>query len=485
MKDKLRSLEWGRPAILPPMRPGVLVGAAFIASTFMVVVGQSSGRINTPLAVLLLVAPIAAIAAVARPAWLVILLAALPTGLLASIPTRGMVLLLVAALSALLLTRGRLSLGWSSGMLPLLLLVVAAHLFTADVAADTALTARGFLNLFTYMVLLGLVTYNVTLIGDLDVRDLINALLVGAVIVVALERIGTSFLSRVSEEGSVVPLGRNVAYVAVMGLGLSFARFLLPDPGERVRHRAFYGLLAAGFALVVMLAFVRAAWLSGLIVVFLVAMWSGKRRYWMILAVAAVIVTTIPVVTERVLPGYEFGIERAIASRDFATGRVALWQALWPQVTAGLPTGHGYGFTFTLSPDRLFGFETFVVQGERGSFVYPHNDFIFWTLEFGLLGLAALVTFWTQLAVAIRWIAKKGSRSDRSSVHALSGIFVTAFIVQLVDNSFAIRAVGIWLFMAAGSVSGLVAAGKQARSLAARVDDVTVRSEGGGETVSQ
>ena len=203
MMDRLRSPEWGRIALLPRIRPGMLSGATLMASTLLVVVGQSSGRINTPLAVLLLVAPIAGIAAVVRPAWLVIMLAAAPTSLLAVIPTRAMVLLLVAALSALLLTKGRLSLGWSSGMLPLLLLVIAAHFFTADVAADAALTARGFLNLFTYMVLLGLLTYNVTLIGDLDAGDLINALLVGAVIVVALERIGTSFLSRVAEEGAL------------------------------------------------------------------------------------------------------------------------------------------------------------------------------------------------------------------------------------------------------------------------------------------
>ena len=47
--------------------------------------------------------------------------------------------------------------------------------------------------------------------------------------------------------------------------------------------------------------------------------------------------------------------------------------------------------------------------------MYPHNDFIFWTLELGLLGLGALVTFWAQVALAIRWIVKKGSQSERTT----------------------------------------------------------------------
>ena len=63
---------------------------------------------------------------------------------------------------------------------------------------------------------------------------------------------------------------------------------------------------------------------------------------------------------------------------------------------------------------------------------------------------------------------KEGFPIRTNHAYRLSGIFVAAFVVQLVDNSFAIRAVGVWLFMAAGSVSGLVAAGKEARNVAVR-----------------
>ena len=266
-------------------------------------------------------------------------------------------LLLVVTLVAQLVIQGRLSVGWASGMVPFLVLILAAHVFTADVSSEADLAARGFLDLSAYLVLLGLVTYNVTLIRDLEMRQLIDAFLVGAVIVVLLENEpGVPGLVQGGDGTGIASIGRNVAYVAAMGFGLSFTRLLMPDAVMNRHHRGFYGLLAAGFAVVVAQEFVRAAWLSALIVLLLVSLWSHKRRYLVILAFAGVMVVTIPVVKERVLPGYGSGIERALASGDFASGRLDLWNILWPEVAAGLPWGHGYGFTFSLSPERLFGF---------------------------------------------------------------------------------------------------------------------------------
>ena len=454
------------PKNLHRVYPRVLVGLFLVLWTMAVVAAQASGRVPTDRAVILLLAPVVGVSAAFRPAWLVLLFAAVPPALVAHVPSLGLVLVLMVALGAHLVIRGRLSLGVSSGMVPVLVLVLVAHLFTAEVTGEAALVARGFLNLFTYLVLLGLLTYNTTATGDLDVRHLANALLLGSAVTLILERTGLAVSQLADQAGNtaITSVGRNAAYVAVMGFGLAFARLLLPDPDMPSHHRVFYAVLAALFAVVTGLELVRAALLSGLVVVLLVAIWAQKRRYWGVIALAAVMLVTIPVARERIVPDYRAGVAQSITSTRFTSGRWGLWTILWKEAAAALPAGHGYGFTFTLSPERVFGFETFVNEGSKDAFVYPHNDYLFWALELGLLGFAALAMFWVHLIRTFRRLSREGPYRARHGAYVLSGILVTTFIVQLVDNSFAIRAVGAPFFIAAGAVFGLATSVRNVRA---------------------
>jgi O-antigen ligase len=430
-----------------------VIGPLLGLFTSAVVVAQATGIISTERAVILLLSPVLALAAALRPAWLVLLLAATPFQFHRLVPVRALMLLLVVTLLAHLVVRGHLSVGMRSGLMPMLLIVLAARFFPADVSSDAALQARGFLTNFTFYVLLGLLAYNTIVTGDLKVRHLLNALLAGIALTVLMERSGLAVSQAESGGGGIVSIGRNVSYLGAIGFGLAFARLLLPDPEAIRRHRLLFAVLATFFAVITAQAFVRAAWLSCLIVVFLVAAWARKRRYWLLLPLAAAVVLVTPVAKERVLPGYGAGIGSAIESEEFATGRFNLWDALWDEITPALPEGHGYGYTWSLTPERLLGTSEFGTKAR--DFVYPHNDFLFWTMELGLLGLAAVVLFWILLIRAFRSLSSHGSPSARHTAIVLSAILVTMFIMQMIDNSFAIPAVAELFFIGAGAIFGL------------------------------
>jgi hypothetical protein len=343
----------------------------------------------------------------------------------------------------------------------LFLLALAAHLFAAPTSGDAALAARGFLNGFNYLVLLAITAYNAAWLGDLRAQDLVNAFLVGAIVSVLLENLGIA--ASVVPEGAgevVVSIGRNVGYMAAIGFTLAFTRLILPANEDGRAYRGLYMALALAFAILTGVAFVRTAWLAALITVIMVARLVRKQRYWLIVPLALVLAMMIPVARERVLPGAGEGIESAFSdSQRITTGRWGLWSILWSEEMApAMPWGNGYGHTFSLSPERLFGFETFQGPQSTSPFVYPHNDFIFWGIELGILGIAALVIFWVRLLQALRWMSRAGPlHSDVANAYALVGIIVTMFLVQIVDNSFAVRIVGESSFLAAGFIFGLKA----------------------------
>jgi hypothetical protein len=434
------------------------LGALLIGFTLATVAAHSFGLLTPTRATVVLVVPLLVLGAALRPAWVILFLAAVPVGLINFIPTKGLSLLLLVTLAAQLINRGTVFLGARSGMWSLAAIVVAALVFTADVSPDAALQARGFLNQFIFMILLGITAYNVTRLGDLKGRHLVNALLIGAVATVLLERgnLATSPLDATGTVGGVTSIGRNVAYVATIGFTMAFARSLFrEDEDGRPFSPGLHALLAIGFLFVVATSFVRATWIIGLISVLLIARWAGRRRYWLVIPIVLMVIAIVPISRERLLPGSsEGGVQAALSDPiRLTTGRLELWGTLWDDMESELPEGHGYGYAFTLTPERVFGFEDFRQAGSVSAFIYPHNDFIFWTLELGLLGGLALIVFWVQMVRAVSGISRYGS-AGRTSVYTLSGILVTMFVVQMVDNSFAIKAVAISFFIAAGYIFG-------------------------------
>jgi O-Antigen ligase len=401
------------------------------------VLAQATGRLETTRAVVLLLLPGVAIGVAIRPAWVVLLLAALPMAALQLFPGRVLDLLLLATLGGLLVVRRGVSVGWRSGFLGIGVLLAAASFHRADLTGETALIARGFWNDLAFYALIVLVTYNATRIGDLRGTSLVNALLTGLT------------LSVILENTSLASAGRLVSYLAAVGFALCFARIIIRTEDGHYYHRGLHTLLAILFLMAMIPDLVRGAWLGALIAVFVVSLLAHKRRYWVLIIAALIAILIVPVTRERVVPSQAQAI-----GGGYTTGRLDLWSRLWDRVESGWPLGNGFGYTFTLTSPDLFGpgSSQFYTSPDQ-SFVYPHNDFIFWMVELGLIGLLGMLLFYGQLVMAFRSVSRFKS-PNRIHAQILIGALITGFVSQLVVSTFFFRALAVPFFTAAGFIFG-------------------------------
>jgi O-Antigen ligase len=407
------------------------------------VLAQATGRLETTRAVVLLLLPVVAIGVAIRPAWVVLLMAAVPMAALQLIPGRALVLLLLATLIGLLVVRKGVSLGWRSGFVGIGVLFAAASFHQADLTGESALIARGFLNGLALYLLIGLVTYNATRIGDLRGTPLVNALLIGLTMSVILEKMS------LSSDVGIASVGRAIAYLAAVGFAICFARIIIRTDSGRYYYRGLHTLLAVLFLMAMIPDLVRGAWLSALISVLVISLLAHKRRYWVLIIAALIAILIVPVARDRVVPN-----EAQAVGGGFTTGRFDLWSRLWDRVESGLPFGNGFGYTFTLTSPDLFGpGSSDFYTSQSQSFVYPHNDFIFWLVELGLIGLLGMVLFYGQLVMAFRSVSRS---TNANGIHAqiLAGALITAFVSQLVASTFFFAALGVPFFTAAGFVFG-------------------------------
>jgi O-antigen ligase len=426
----------------------LVAGGAWLYVALMVwatalVLAQATGRLETTRAVVLLLLPVVAIGVAIRPAWVVLLMAAVPMAALQFIPGRALVLLLLATLIGLLVVRKGVSLGWRSGFVGIGVLFAAASFHQADLTGEPALIARGFLNGLALYLLIGLVTYNATRIGDLRGTPLVNALLTGLTMSVILEKVS------VSSDVGVASVGRAVAYLAAVGFAICFARIIIRTDDGRFYYRGLHTLLAVFFLMAMIPDLVRGAWLSALISVLVISLSAHKRRYWVLIIAALIVMLIVPVARDRVVPN-----QTQAAGGGFTTGRLDLWSRLWDRVESGLPFGHGFGYTFTITSPDLFGQgSSDFYTSQSQSFVYPHNDFIFWLVELGVIGLLGMVLFYGQLVVAFHSVSRS---TNANGIHAriLTGALITGFVSQLVASTFFFAALAVPFFMAAGFIFG-------------------------------
>jgi O-antigen ligase len=337
--------------------------------------------------------------------------------------------------------------GWRSGFTGLLILFVTALFLRAPLTGTDALTARGFLNSVAISILIGLVSYNATRVGELRGTPLVNALLVGLVISVALEF--AIFSSGSALSSGSLPIGRPVSYLAAVGLALCFARIVSRDETGAHYHPVLHIALGTGFLMAMFPGLQRGAWLSAIIAVLYISLRARKKQYLLLIVLGLTLILAQPVARERVVPSSQL-----TSIGGYTTGRVDLWRSLWKEIESGLPLGNGFGHTFTLTSEDLFGKGNISFNPEGATtFVYPHNDFLFWMVELGILGLLGMVTFWAQLLRALRSVLR--SRSiERHNVMALSGVVITAFIVQMVGSTFFFLPLASVFLISAGFIFG-------------------------------
>jgi O-antigen ligase len=409
----------------------------------------TTGRIDLGQAITLLVVPVAAVLAIVRPEWILLLVVLLPPSVMGQVPPTRMTAVLLVTLFGFLL-QGRLHLGFRTGIYPLVGIIAMAIAMKADTPADATAAADSMLRNLVYYTLLMLAAFQATANERLRVNSFVDALILGAVVTAILQpfvRADATFQSIAR-----TPFQGQFAYVAAMALGVSYVRYSLATGGSR---RRLDGVLSIGFLSATVLGWARIMWIAALVFFALVSKWTGRKAFWIASSLILVLALTVPLVGERILPGGTADITDTETIDRITTGRSVLWEDLWRRGAEALPWGNGWGYMWSLTPIELFGFEGAFTAGGN-PFVYPHNDFLFVFLELGILGLGLLIGFWIQLLRRIRLVLRAHDEAACFGVRVLVPILVVGLLVQLFDNGFAIRPVAERFFLAAGLALGLI-----------------------------
>jgi O-antigen ligase len=429
--------------------PVGLVSILLLVYGLGVVALFTTGRVDLVPAITLLVGPVAAALAVVRPEWILLVVVLVPTSVMGQVPPTQITAVLLVTLFGFLL-QGRLHLGLRTGIYPLVGIIAMAIAMEADTPADATAAADTMLRHLVYYTLLMLVAFQATANERLRVDSFVDALILGAVVTAILQPF--VYANATFESIARTPFQGQFAYIAAMAFGVSYVRYSLA-PGEN--RRRLDGLLSIGFLSLTVLGWARIMWVAALFIFALVSRWTGKKAFWIASSLILVLALTVPLVGERILPGGSADITNTETIDRITTGRSDLWEELWRRGAEALPWGNGWGYTWSLTPIELFGFEGAFTAGGN-PFVYPHNDFLFVFLELGILGLGLLIGFWIQLLRRIRLVSRAHDEAARFGVRVLVPILVVGLLVQLFDNGFAIRPVAERFFLAAGLVLGLI-----------------------------
>jgi len=431
--------------------PAGLISAVAATYGVGVVALFASGRAALLQAALLLGVPVVLALGVLRPEWTILLIVALPPSVISPIPPLQLVAVMLVTLFGFLL-QGGLRLGPKTGVYPLVGIMALAFAMRADVPSDATAAADSMLKFITYYTLLMMVAFHAVANGRMEIDTFVDALLLGLVGAAILQPFfGGS--SAGFEAITHTPFRGQFSYLAVMGFGVSYVRLSLSRSTDR-RQTALDAFLMLAFLFLTAISFGRATWMAGLSIFALVSMWTGRKSFWIVSSLVLVLVLTVPVVGERVLPGGSADVTNLETLARVTTGRSVLWGELWERGADAVPFGRGWGYMWTLRPSDIFGFEGEFVAGGN-PFVYPHNDFLFLFVELGILGLGLLVAFWLRLLRKIRLLSRSRSEPARYSVRVLIPVVIVMFVVQVFDNGFAIRFVADKFFAAAGLIFGL------------------------------
>jgi O-antigen ligase len=318
----------------------------------------------------------------------------------------------------------------------------------------------------TYYILLALLAFNLAVLGELDGERLGTALVIG---------VATTLVVGLAGYGGIwFPSGPSIITRTYLGplaaavLGVSSARLLMPGKvvGKRLDH-----LLTAILLFLVVVSRVRSAWIAATITFALLAFRLGRRGYVLILMAAIVLALLTPTARQQISRSESGNILAQIQSGEITTGRWKLWTELWKRAQPTLPWGHGFGYTWSLSTEQLFG-ESGGFGSEESGVVPPHDDFLYLLLEFGIPGVLLLIFFWVQLFRAHRLVTESENGLFRRSGWLLLGMMVTGLMVALVDDLFAVRPFAERFFPVAGFMFGLAQVERAQRREHTRMETV-------------
>lgn len=311
---------------------------------------------------------------------------------------------------------------------PLVLLLVAATISVA-VAPDKRAAAGIWKAYFVEPALVAMVLWDVLRTPD-QVQKILAAFLTGGIIVSVFELLGFVYalgIHRPQLVADPVVVLYNTANATGLLLGpllaIAGALILFGDRSQRFRG-AFFALFAFPAFI---LSFSRGAWL-GLFLAALVLVWQHRQRLVLggALVAGVVVAVLIPPIRSRIKTQFN----PSDPGNSLVT-RVHLWRATL-QMQSNLRHvvfGTGLaGFKNDIQPYKGF-------TGYNENLIYPHNIFLnFWT-ETGLLGLAAICWLgiaWTQNC----WSRLRPPGPQRVYFIALAAASVTILVHGMLDVPF-------------------------------------------------
>jgi hypothetical protein len=340
-------------------------------------------------------------------------------------------------------------------MLPPIALVALSVGYQASVPSAAAASAATFRSLLIFAISLAVLAYMLIRDGEVSAVHLADAIVVGVTITGVIFLVQNDFqpwayTTRAFEEAlqpGLLGYRTHYGYLVCIGFCISVARALPPRGGA---SRPAWALPVAGFlGSMTIFSLTRGAWLAAAVYLIVLPFRTGYRSVWLVLAVVSAIAFSFPLVQERLLSDVSGGVTEAIQSGDFATGRAGLWGELGERVEVG---GRGFGYMFSLTPREVLGVTAFT--SGRNAFVYPHNDFLYAALDFGLVGVILLVLLWIGAVSAYR-------RSRPAGGWLFGGVILTMFVASMVDNGIFIRPLLERSLVVMGALVALAAAPRE------------------------
>lgn len=413
---------------------GLAAGAASLVLAYAIE-GQASGSLNEMKFFALVFALPLLLVGVLRPTWPLLVVIAVPPGLVSRLgfsDTRILVLVLAAVLASHQLRRGSIRVSGGLPAIALVVVVTSAFVDRVPLFAPAALEASYVRDqVILYLVVL-LLAGALAHTGELQTSHVAAAFTVCALVTVAIligQVHGSPSALRLTSPAAPSNPGfdfhrTHFGYLVAAGFGLSLAGLL-----TSARHRGVLLASTAVLGLATATSFARGGWMSAALLLILLPWLTGRRTYWLLLPVPVFLFATVGAARERLLGDVQQGIGASIASGQLGSNRLLLWRDLWERAVH-LPWGRGFGYMWSLTPDGLTGIPT--IFQTANPFVYAHNDFLFWTVELGLVGLCVWLLLW---AAAWRRFCVV-LRTSESVVRQDAILALTPLLVMLVASLF-------------------------------------------------
>lgn len=309
-----------------------------------------------------------------------------------------------------------------------LLTVLLWGFFSMIISIDTSATAQELLRVFDLLLLFTLAFVAVKTRDDF--RILLIAFFVSSVIPVCAGIFQYMFDIGFRDESVSIPriFGTfshpNIFSLFLFSLiAISTVYFLLF--AKTSREKLFIGTITALYAVVLFLTYTRIAWITLFAFLLLLALFHFRKFLLPLLILPFVLFLAIAPFQERILDSFRASPDSSV------TWRIELWKDTVNTTVANGDAFLGSGMnTFSIVSENIRGMS-------RGPSNDPHNDFVKFFVEGGIIGLSIYIFFIGSILLFLFREFKKSKDENRKILFlAIFGIFSSLALASLSDNVF-------------------------------------------------